>query len=130
MHQALLDAVLRDEGAGTPCTLTTSHRAVDVSPEEGVVIFENGSRVTADVVIGADGIRSRLRAALGIAPDVEASTSCCYRCVIETDKLRELGLEDFVDDEAVQFWGGFGIDKVVLGSCHGGELVSCYCFYP
>jgi salicylate hydroxylase len=130
MHKALLDTVMQEEGTGTPCSLTTSHVAIDASPEEGTVFFANGDSVSADLVIAADGIRSRIRSAIGITPEVEGSTSCCYRCIIAADKLRELGLEDFVSSETIQFWGGFGINKVVMGACHGGELVSCYCFYP
>lgn len=58
------------------------------------------------------------------------STSCCYRCIIGAAKLRELGLDEFIDNEAIEFWGGFGIDKVVMSPCSNGEIVSCYCFYP
>ncbi|GAA3297084.1 hypothetical protein GCM10020218_081700 [Dactylosporangium vinaceum] len=58
------------------------------------------------------------------------STSCCYRCIIGADKLRALGLEDYIDNEAIEYWGGFGIDKIVMSPCSNGEVVSCYCFYP
>jgi hypothetical protein len=58
------------------------------------------------------------------------STSCCYRCIIGADKLRELGLEDYISNEAIEYWGGFGINKIVMSPCSNGEVVSCYCFYP
>lgn len=58
------------------------------------------------------------------------STSCCYRCIIGADKLRSLGLEDYINNEAIEYWGGFGVDKIVMSPCSNGEVVSCYCFYP
>lgn len=58
------------------------------------------------------------------------STSCCYRCIIGADKLRSLGLEDYISNEAIEYWGGMGINKIVMSPCSNGEVVSCYCFYP
>lgn len=58
------------------------------------------------------------------------SSSCCYRCIIDADTLRTLGLSHYIDNEAIEFWGGFGIDKIVMSPCSNGEVVSCYCFYP
>lgn len=58
------------------------------------------------------------------------STSCCYRCIIGACRLRSLGLEDYINNEAIEYWGGFGVDKIVMSPCSNGEVVSCYCFYP
>lgn len=58
------------------------------------------------------------------------STSCCYRCIIDADTLRDLNLAHYIDNEAIEFWGGFGIDKIVMSPCSSGDVVSCYCFYP
>lgn len=58
------------------------------------------------------------------------STSCCYRCIIGAYRLRSLGLEDYINNEAIEYWGGFGVDKIVMSPCSNGEVVSCYCFYP
>lgn len=58
------------------------------------------------------------------------STSCCYRCIIGADKLRSLDLDDYISNEAIEYWGGYGINKIVMSPCSNGEVVSCYCFYP
>jgi salicylate hydroxylase len=71
-----------------------------------------------------------MREQLGIVPDVAPSTSCCYRCIISAEKLRELGLGEFAENSAIEFWGGNGIGKVVMSPCSDHEVVSCYCFYP
>ncbi|KAH8898798.1 FAD/NAD(P)-binding domain-containing protein [Thozetella sp. PMI_491] len=130
MHQVLQRTVQQEEGAGEPCVILTNHHAKEVDTASGTVIFENGVTTIHDAIIAADGIRSSMRRALGIEPQFTRSESCCYRCIISADKLRELGLEDFITNEAIEFWGGFGIDKIVLSGCHSGEVVSCYCFYP
>lgn len=67
---------------------------------------------------------------IGITPEFEMSSSCCYRCIIGSDKLRSLGLDDYISNEAIEFWGGFGINKIVMSPCSNGDVVSCYCFYP
>ncbi|RFU31576.1 hypothetical protein B7463_g4762, partial [Scytalidium lignicola] len=131
MHKVLLQTVQQQEGKGTPCKLVTNHKAVDINSATGTVKFENGAILeSADLIIGADGIRSRTREAIGITPAVAPSESCCYRCIITADKLHALGLSDFITNNAIEFWGGFGINKIVMSACHNNEIVSCYCFYP
>jgi salicylate hydroxylase len=130
MHQALLRTVQQESGTGPPCKIITNHKALSIDPSAGTISFENGLTTTASLIIGADGIRSRVRTSLGIVPTVTGSTSCCYRCIISASKLASLGLTDFVTNHAIEFWGGFGINKIVLSACHDNEVVSCYCFYP
>lgn len=101
-----------------------------MNSDKGIVFFENGVNTTADVTIAAGGIRSRTREAIGIMSSVESSTSCCYRCIISASKLEELGFSEFVTNNAIEFRGGFGLNKIVLSACHDNEVVSCYCFYP
>jgi salicylate hydroxylase len=66
---------------------------------------------------------------LGITPEVQPSTSCCYRMFISSVKLKELGLGHMVKDRALQFWGGIGIDRVIAGSARDGDILCCYAFY-
>lgn len=101
-----------------------------MDPEEATITFEGGKVVTADVVIAADGIRFLMRLKMGFEPHVTALTSCCYRCIITADKLRELGLEEFLNNNAIEFWGGYGRSKIVLSACPDNNVVSYYCFYP
>ncbi|CAF0752919.1 unnamed protein product [Adineta steineri] len=58
------------------------------------------------------------------------STSACYRCIIPTSRVKQLGLKDFSPNSAIEFWGDFDINKIVLAPCCAGEIVSFYCFYP
>ncbi|KAJ5260549.1 hypothetical protein N7478_012154 [Penicillium angulare] len=130
IHKQLLKSAFEEEGEGSQCVLEVKCKAIDVNPEEGLIQFENGSQVSADLIVAADGIRSLAREHMGITPNFTMSTSCCYRCIISADKLRSLELEDYISNEAIEYWGGFGINKIVMSPCSNGEIVSCYCFYP
>jgi salicylate hydroxylase len=44
---------------------------VFISSEEEKVSFSNGAGITADLIIGADGIHSTIRSAIGILPEIE-----------------------------------------------------------
>ncbi|OJZ83194.1 hypothetical protein ASPFODRAFT_140970 [Aspergillus luchuensis CBS 106.47] len=136
IHQQLLKSAFDEPGEGTPCTSKVNHKAVSLDAEAGRIVFENGETASADLIVAADGIRvtipipSQSRLEMGITPEFTMSTSCCYRCIISADKLRSLGLDDYIDNEAIEYWGGFGINKIVMSPCSNGEVVSCYCFYP
>jgi salicylate hydroxylase len=129
-HRIDLHVQLKETALARGCVLQVWHKATSLDPENGIVRFENGNTVRADLVVCADGIRSQMREQMGVTPKVDPSTSCCYRCIISADRLRELGLEEFLHSEAIEFWGGTGIYKIVMSSCSNGDVVSCYCFYP
>lgn len=67
---------------GTRCTNVTSHDG------GAVAHFEDGSEVEADVIVGADGIHSRVREAL-FGPDTPGFTGkVCYRSVVATKAVK------------------------------------------
>jgi 2-polyprenyl-6-methoxyphenol hydroxylase-like FAD-dependent oxidoreductase len=43
-------------GQGPPATLEILHSARSIDFDEGEIEFENGKRVRADLIIGADGV--------------------------------------------------------------------------
>ncbi|KPM41845.1 hypothetical protein AK830_g4720 [Neonectria ditissima] len=130
LHEHLKEVALSKSGKGLPAELKTWHKAVRLDAEAGHITFENGSEATHDVVICADGIRSVTRQQLDVIPSFVPSTSCCYRCIIYADKVRELGLDEFLNNQAIEFWGGEDINKIVMSPCSDNNVVSCYCFYP
>jgi salicylate hydroxylase len=129
-HRVDLRELMKETAIARGCRLEVWHKAVGLNVEAGEVLFENGKSVKADVVICADGIRSPMREQMGITPKITPSASCCYRCIIPTSRLSELGLNVFVGNDAIEFWGGYGINKIVMSSCSDNDVVSCYCFYP
>jgi salicylate hydroxylase len=55
--------------------------------------FENGARITADILVGADGINSTVRAALFGEEGPVFAGCVAYRGLVPTERLADLGLE-------------------------------------
>ncbi|KAJ7499344.1 salicylate hydroxylase [Mycena latifolia] len=137
MHKTLLETATSTEGKGTPCKVFIDHICDTVNAEAGTVTFKNGVTITADLIIGADGIRSAVRGQLGIVPDMKSAAQTCYRCNVLTEDVKKLGLVDYSYAPAIQYWGGVPgkngrskYYKIVMSPCSGGEVVSFYCFMP
>lgn len=128
IHTLLLDSALGDKIDGNPAILHVDHKAVEY--KDRTIYFENGESVTADLIIGADGVGSSVRKLIDIVPDYHPSTSCCYRCLVTNEDVKKHGFYDFASNNGIEFWGGEGIDKIVISPCSNGDLISFYCFYP
>lgn len=85
-HRAdLLEAVK----AAVPAEwLRLGKRCVEVTERDEDVLlrFEDGSTSTADLVIGADGVHSVVRAAVAGPGEAEASGMCAYRALVPVDQ--------------------------------------------
>ena len=91
IHRAdFIDALLEVLPEGT---IKTGHRLVDLvdNGENATLTFENGVVATADLVIGADGIRSVVRKKLFSDAEPVFSGEHAYRAVLPTEK--SLGLD-------------------------------------
>ncbi|KAL4891502.1 FAD/NAD(P)-binding domain-containing protein [Aspergillus ambiguus] len=129
MHQMLMTSAT-GAGKGVPAVLKVNHACESIDHDAGIVKFKNGVTAKHDLIVGADGIGSSVRRTLGIFPERKQSTSTCYHCVIETEEVRRLGLLDLSPNEALEYWGGMGIHKIVFSPCRNGEIHSFYCFFP
>lgn len=98
----------------------------------GTVTFANGVAATHDLIIGADGIGSVVRGLLGVHPERKPSDQSCLHANVATEEAVRLGLVDYSQDSALEYWGGQEgkWDKIVLSPCNGGKLLSYYCFFP
>jgi len=95
---ALLDAFPKER-------LHVRHRFVGLAEHDERVRarFANGTEVEADVLVGADGIHSAVRAAL-LGPEDPVFTGCvAYRGLVPAERLEHLGLE-----VTTQIWMGPG----------------------
>lgn len=63
LQNELLDLATRTDGPGKPCKLELGEQVVSCDAEFGSITLKNGMMIAADVVIGADGIRSTVRTA-------------------------------------------------------------------
>jgi salicylate hydroxylase len=123
IHRAdLLDVIAAalPEGCvtlGRRCATVESHADVAVAR------FEDGSEIEADVIIGADGIHSRVRAALFGPDDPKFTGKICYRSVVPAAAVA--GKRPATDN--AQWLGPHG--TIVLYPLRGDELINVVCHY-
>lgn len=107
LHQCLLERALQ-----LGCKVYCSSRAVDVlinsNGETATVVLYDGRRMTADLVIGADGINSRMREVMLGRKDPPTPTGdLAYRLLLSTkEMLKDPELADFVKTPQVNYWLG------------------------
>lgn len=123
VHRAdLLDVI----AAALPQTsVTLGRRCVTVEQHHDVAVarFEDGSQAEADVIIGADGIHSRVRAALFGPDDPRFTGKICYRSVIPRAAVQ--GPPPATDN--AQWLGPHG--TIVLYPLRSDELINVVCHY-
>lgn len=134
-HRANLHKVLLDRAIELGAKLLTKCRVDDfiVSPDDttATVILADGSQMTADLVVGADGINSTLREALlGHEDPPQLTGDLAYRLLLDTKQmLQDPELRPFVEDPQVNYWIGPDAHAVnyVL---KGGELFNMVLLVP
>ena len=99
--------------------------AVDDQGEHATVTFSNGARTTADLVIGADGIKSVVRKQLFSEKDPVFSGEHAYRTVIPVDDCYGT-----VTDDNLRMYLGRGTKVYLLPLRHRNEVsfdITCLC---
>jgi 2-polyprenyl-6-methoxyphenol hydroxylase and related FAD-dependent oxidoreductases len=123
-HRAdLLDAI---RGAVPDSALRLGRRVadVDLDGDRPLVRFDDGEELRPDVLIGADGIHSRVRSALGEASSATFSGICAYRALVPAERAPE-----FARRPAQTLW--LGPDHhFVHYPVSGGDLVNLVAFGP
>ena len=123
VHRADLLDVLAD--ALSADIVTLGKRCTEVRPDGDIAVarFADGSEIEADIIVGADGIHSTVRASL-FGPDAPRFTGkICYRSVVPTGAVR--GTRPYT--EGAQWLGPHG--TIVLYPLRGEDLINVVCHY-
>lgn len=88
LHDALKERATSKEWDGEPAEIRVSSRVTRCDCEEGVVCTQTGEKFQADLIVGADGIKSVLRdAVLDTKVPALRTGHSAYRMILSTDKL-------------------------------------------
>ncbi|QAY59161.1 2-polyprenyl-6-methoxyphenol hydroxylase [Microbacterium protaetiae] len=123
MHRADLISLL---AGGVPADrIHTGKRvtAVEQSTGEATACFADGSRISADVVVGADGIHSVVRAQFAGSSEPVFSGTIAYRGLIDADRL------DDWPPQLSELWMGQGKHFLVF-PVRGGRMLNYVGFIP
>jgi 6-hydroxynicotinate 3-monooxygenase len=100
IHRGDLHAVL--ERVVTPGTIAFDYRLIDLNETSDAVrlVFANGATTEVDIVIGADGIRSKVREFLLDTEPPRFVGAAAYRAIFATERLRGFRIPD-----CTKWWG-------------------------
>ncbi|KAH7018631.1 hypothetical protein B0J12DRAFT_746740 [Macrophomina phaseolina] len=137
LHTALKDKALSDDGPGLPARLHTSCGITDVDCNSATITLVDGTKVTGDLVVAADGIHSRVRRAV-TGRDVPLFTSgkCAYRWLMPTSVLQEDPETRLFAQEPGQVVqvAGDGSNgeyrRIVFYPCSNNTVMNCIAFVP
>ncbi|KAH8889560.1 FAD/NAD(P)-binding domain-containing protein [Thozetella sp. PMI_491] len=130
LHDTLKKIATSEEGLGTPAVLHTSSKVAEVDAENGAITLADGTKVEADIIIGADGIYSMTRKAIKDAK-LFSSGKAAFRFLIP----RKVAEADPVTAPLVQYpqslsmW--YGDDRrVVVYPCNDSQLLNFVLVHP
>lgn len=116
-HRANLHQCLLDRAVELGTTVVCSARVEDVrfGADESTAVLPDGREYSADLVVAADGIFSRLRECfIGHKEPPTPTGDLAYRLLLKTkDMMADPELSGFVTDPQVNYWLG--------PDCHAGK---------
>ena len=133
LQSALGTAAASELIPGNPVEIRTGCQVASVDCEEGIVKLDSGEEVRGDVIIGADGIHSAVRAAVvGEKREPLPTGTSAYRMLIPTENLKGLTLPDKVLDPAdPKTTMIMGYDRrIIMGPGRGSKLYGIVALVP
>jgi salicylate hydroxylase len=133
LHKVLLDACLAADGPGPVVEVRTGAKIVAIDqddPTRPVAVTATGGRHVSDALIGADGIRSNVRDALGMPDTLVFSGEMAYRALIPGDKIAaDPATRWLVDRFQSTIW--YGPDRhLVHYMIRGGQYLNVVAIVP
>lgn len=133
LHKVLLDACLSPDTPGPMVEVHTGSKVVSIDqgdPARPVAVTAAGMRHESDVLVGADGIRSGIRDALGMPDTLLFSGEMAYRVLIPGDKIAaDPATRWLVDRFQSTIW--YGPDRhLVHYMIRGGQYLNVVAIVP
>lgn len=133
MHRVDLQRILYERAVESGVDVRLGVRVAEIEHEgmRPVVRLEDGKKVECDLVVGADGLWSKCRAALLGSGDVPKPTGdLAFRIVLTLDQLGDdLELRKWVSNPQCHFWAGPDAHAVAY-SIRKGEMFNLVLLCP
>ncbi|TKX23978.1 FAD-binding domain-containing protein 19 [Elsinoe australis] len=114
MHRADLQRVLYEKAQELGVEFRFGAQVVEHRLDVPEVTLKNGDCITGDVVVAADGLWSRTRAALLAAPSPPIPTGdLAYRIVLPVTDIRDPELRRHISTPRVSMWVGPGCHTIM-----------------
>ncbi|MCJ1472618.1 hypothetical protein MMC13_001267 [Lambiella insularis] len=130
LHKHLKDVAMSPKGKGRPVPVHTSCKLTDVDAQTGTVTFQSGHQVQGDLVIGADGVQSVTRAAVGKNQAYKSNHSAMRFLLPRESALAHPVTHDLATVmNSMEMW--YSSDrKVVVYPCVNNTLLNFVCVHP
>ncbi|KAF5347323.1 hypothetical protein D9756_009913 [Leucocoprinus leucothites] len=90
LHSELKRLAFGEQHEHPPCIIHLSCFTLSCDPEQGTITLKDGQKLQFDLVIGADGIKSRIRQSINpTLPGPSATGICVFRFTIGKHRLLE-----------------------------------------
>ncbi|KAJ4035102.1 hypothetical protein NW756_006911 [Fusarium oxysporum] len=130
VHAELKRAALSADGLGTTPRLKTGAHVERVDSKTGSVFLKSGESYKADLIIGADGIRSASGNSVFGKLETTPEGLSAYRCMIRTEELRKNPQTQVLTDSAKVLMVIGPDRRIVVYPCSSWDWMNFVCIYP
>ncbi|MGZ5836089.1 MAG: FAD-dependent monooxygenase [Xanthobacteraceae bacterium] len=127
-HRADLHRLLQERVPANSIHLNTRCTKVATNGNVAVATFDDGNQIEADVIVGADGIRSTVRESLFGAAPARYTEQMGWRCIVPIEYVpRQVGPGRSVHISPQDYVGWIGpTGHVICYPIRGGELYNLF----
>ncbi|KAK5079770.1 hypothetical protein LTR70_009185 [Exophiala xenobiotica] len=137
LHRTLREMAQESSGAakGKPATIRLATKVREVDVGDGVIGFDDGTSVRKDLVVIADGIKSRFVSYItGQDEPLVRNGRSVYRCLVPFNEInKEARLREIFQRQAPGFWVPFtptSATYVVTYPCHSNSVLNVALIHP
>lgn len=130
MHRADLHTLLCNKAKSLGVTIRLNAQVESLNHQAASVTLKSGETLSADLIVGADGLWSRCRDEfLGESVPPLPTGDLAYRIVLKQDQISDPELKEIVSKPSCQFWVG-PYSHAVAYSMRRGEMYNIVLLCP